>query len=289
MGIRWTGEVPRQACPAAVVYLTKHFKLDSPLQEVCIMGKISPQCLWGTDDSPPTYFHWLPTGRNLHTQCCTHSQVKDLEKLTRSCTSSDSGHRSEQSQPGSNLAYPQEPLERCLFDQAYLAWLNPLLGECQVICCHPQWMAMAGKFCRTDDSLLDHQAAIALLLPFAHNPPVTGYWLAVTPDLTWLKCISLPGGPGPLAVSLHSCLNDQANIAWFTSTRGVYHSLAWCKHPFFRTKDGPLISLITLTDLSSLSLCCQSSFLIVPTHGLDIRSAVSHPPVRHMEHEGFCV
>ena len=175
MGIRWTGEVPRQACPAAVVYLTKHFKLDSPLQEVCIMGKISPQCLWGTDDSPPTYYHWLATGRNLHTQCCTHSQVKDLEKLTRSCISSDSGHSSEQSQPGSNLVYPQEPLDRCLFDQAYLAWLNPLLGEWQVICCHPQWMAMAGNFCRTDDSLLDHQAAIALLLPLCTQP--TCHWI----------------------------------------------------------------------------------------------------------------
>ena len=34
---------------------------------------------------------------------------------------------------------------------------------------------------------------------------------------------------------------DQATTACFTSTRGVYPSLALCKLPFFRIKEGPLV------------------------------------------------
>ena len=46
--------------------------------------------------------------------------------------------------------------------------------------------------------------------------------------------------------SFYSCLNDQANIAWFTSTWGVYLKLVWIsQHPyssFLRSEETPLES-----------------------------------------------
>ena len=115
-----------------------------------------------------------------------------------------------------------------------------------------------------DKSVSCLMSHLALMLPI------------VLPMYTEWKCYQQVCCP-TLWTLLQQCLNwDHFVIAWFTSTRGVCHSLALCKQQLCRTNEGLLILnrfKVILTSLCNISHCPYSPHCFDYVHRMKMLSA----------------